>query len=184
LQKTESTHSRAYIAAFRPDGSMLWSTQYGMGDENTVMDICASGNKVWIVGSSDKDWTFEEYVDGEGSDYYRALSPVSEQLPEATIARFDIPLTVNTNEIVQSSLHDVVLYPNPTNGLVYIDGARLPNASSLNISLYNSHGQLLNRMALMGSKNHSIDLTPYPSGLYHVSLILNDQTYSASIIKQ
>jgi hypothetical protein len=138
------------------------------------MDICASGNKVWMVGSSDKDWTFVEYVDGEGPDYYRALlNDDNPELSEAVIARFDIPLTVSTNEKVQSSLHDLVLYPNPTNRLVYIDGARLPNASSLNISLYNSHGQLLN-----------IDLSLYPTGLYHVSIILNDQTYSASIIKQ
>jgi hypothetical protein len=176
---------RAFVTAFKPTGDMLWSTQYGMGDQNSALDICTNENYVWIVGNSSKDWTFEEFDDAPGStDYYRAL--INEQTPninEASIARFDIQYMIQTSDIDLQINNTLDVYPNPSEGRFTVIMPQYDDIHNAEIAIFNSLGQIMERVPNSNDQKFVIDLTKYARGIYCLRLTGLKTSYSASLIK-
>ena len=73
---------------------------------------------------------------------------------------------------------EVLVYPNPTNGIFNI----YSNSTINSISIYDVNGRLL---SLVESTSNSIDLTGFENGLYIVKIILQDGVVvSKKIVKQ
>lgn len=178
-----NTESRAFIAAFRPGGQMLWSTQYGMGDNNSAIDICTNGTKVWIVGGSNKDWTFEEFDEESTVDYYRSLPPLSPELSDATIARFDIPYILNTFDAVNKTTNPFTVYPNPNSGMFTLEFIQDIDVVHSRLAIFNSLGQRILVISLGSNQKTTIDLSGLASGVYSLRLEGLTDSHAVSIIK-
>jgi hypothetical protein len=69
---------------------------------------------------------------------------------------------INNTELVK----DVIVYTNPTIGLVHVNFSKIPERNTT-IRIFNNVGQMIvNKEAL--SLNNQIDLSGYPSGIYIV----------------
>ncbi|WP_299578565.1 T9SS type A sorting domain-containing protein [uncultured Sunxiuqinia sp.] len=91
-----------------------------------------------------------------------------------------------TNEITYSP-GELMLYPNPVRTDLFIKGSFKSKADRVKLSLFNSHGQLLNQEELAVNNKqltHSIQLESLPAGLYFVNFTFeNGQLISRKFIK-
>ena len=82
--------------------------------------------------------------------------------------------------------NDIVIYPNPTNGVFEI-GIDNVLDKSLNISIYTITGQIIYNTLSNPSENTlntTIDIGTMPSGIYFVKVIIDEQEYTQRIIKK
>ena len=69
----------------------------------------------------------------------------------------------------------IVVYPNPTRGLIHIE-TRL----EIEVELYDMTGKLLIKS---NNASNRIDINDFPSGIYNMTIIYEDKRYSKRIIK-
>jgi hypothetical protein len=81
---------------------------------------------------------------------------------------------IGINDLIVSNL---TIYPNPSEGVINIDGLNL-NESSL-LSVYSIDGRLVSQSELI---NSIIDLTNLDSGLYWVELRTNREVKRAQLV--
>lgn len=73
------------------------------------------------------------------------------------------------------------IYPNPTDGLLNIEVSQVNESTS--IEVYNSLGQLVNKLDLISSLN-TIDLKQLHSGIYFVKVLIENNCIVRKIIKE
>ena len=69
--------------------------------------------------------------------------------------------------------NNIVIYPNPTNGLIYIN-------KSVNIKIYNMVGNLI----ISDNFVSKVDLSKYSNGIYNIMIIFEDRIFNYKIIKK
>jgi hypothetical protein len=103
---------------------------------------------------------------------------VSSNLPQGaglTPGNINIPNNgIGINDLIVSNL---TIYPNPSAGVINIEGLNL-NESSL-LSVYSMDGRLVSQSELI---NSTIDLTNLDSGLYWVELRTNREVKRAQLV--
>ncbi len=82
-----------------------------------------------------------------------------------------------------SLYNKVIIYPNPTEGLLKIDITGMDYVNCASLSAYSQSGQLLMSVSSLLESN-DIDLTGYPSGLYYFIIAVDDKTSTWKIIKK
>ena len=73
----------------------------------------------------------------------------------------------------------VIFYPNPTNGIIQIDGNHLEDWE---LNVWNTTGILLKRYQII--ENGQIDISQLPCGMYFLELRNKDQVFVEKIIKE
>ncbi|WP_291582857.1 T9SS type A sorting domain-containing protein [Bacteroides sp.] len=86
----------------------------------------------------------------------------------------------NREEMLESK---VIIYPNPTRGILQIDILRVENFEDSRIFLYNSSGKQLQQWSDI-SRSNVINLSDYASGIYILQVTCNGDVSSWKIIKQ
>ncbi|RKD92653.1 T9SS type A sorting domain-containing protein [Mangrovibacterium diazotrophicum] len=76
----------------------------------------------------------------------------------------------------------ILIYPNPTKGILRIDIAEL-NGINMVVGIYDSNGRLLINQSLKENTSQ-FDLSAYPSGLYFLIIKSNDEKREWKIIKE
>jgi hypothetical protein len=103
---------------------------------------------------------------------------VSSNMPQGsgiTPGNINIPNNgIGINDLIVSNL---TIYPNPSEGVINIDGLNL-NESSL-LSVYSIDGRLVRQLELT---NSTVDLTNLDSGLYWVELRTNREVKRAQLV--
>ena len=69
--------------------------------------------------------------------------------------------------------NEIIIYPNPTNGLIYIN-------KSVNIKIYNMVGNLI----ISDNFVSKVDLSKYSNGIYNIMIIFEDRIFNYKIIKK
>jgi len=77
----------------------------------------------------------------------------------------------------------VIIYPNPTQGMIRVEFLGYGEMQDARLLLYNMQGQLLLQVNNV-EQPATLDLTPYPAGLYILSLIEGVSRSEWRIIKQ
>ncbi|MDR2887835.1 MAG: T9SS type A sorting domain-containing protein [Bacteroidales bacterium] len=77
----------------------------------------------------------------------------------------------------------VVIYPNPTRGLIRIDFDGYAALDNARLLLYNIQGRLLYQEHRVGQSN-TLDLSSYPSGMYILHLVEGSVRNQWKIIKE
>ncbi|CAN5344670.1 hypothetical protein BH09BAC1_BH09BAC1_09440 [soil metagenome] len=75
---------------------------------------------------------------------------------------------------------DIRYYPNPTNGMLYIE---LTGAQEAKYMLYNSLGQLLYQGTLEGMQTVSVDMSIYAKGVYYLKTELGKEVLTRKVLK-
>ena len=85
--------------------------------------------------------------------------------------------TVSVEEV--NSERASLIYPNPTNGLVYIEWG---NHTDFHITVYNQIGEMVleNQM----SSNQSVDLSSFPPGVYHIRGFAENDQFQEVVIRK
>jgi hypothetical protein len=79
--------------------------------------------------------------------------------------------------------YSLMIYPNPTAGLVNIELNDLPENTGATLLISGLRGEILHQASLPGSEKYTTDLSGWPPGIYIVRVISVDQFYTAKIIK-
>ena len=92
----------------------------------------------------------------------------------------------NTTGIFDTQLDALSVYPNPTQGVLWVSVPELAEGTAAEVLVYNVNGQLLQRVAAHGASagsaasRLSIDLSAYPAGMY----IIRVGNAVAKVVKQ
>lgn len=80
--------------------------------------------------------------------------------------------------------NQILIYPNPTDGIAYFQAnTNLANAYG-NYTIYNVVGSKLYEKQFKNLNKTNIDLTNYPKGLYFIHLTVAGKTYQSKVIKK
>lgn len=82
-----------------------------------------------------------------------------------------------------SSSSRLMIFPNPTRGIVNIKGVSMTGDHAV-IELYAGSGQLLLRHTVITGEEHPLDLSGFPPGIYLVRLISNEKQLTGRIIRE
>ena len=157
---------------------LLWQT--AQENNNKGFDIeRLEGEGKWIkIG----------FVAAKGSNMsyqftdYNPLStlPTGRQVSYYRLRQIDLDGTETLSKTVsvqRSSKNDIILYPNPTNGLLYIQPTQTPINQ---VKIFNSLGVMV---FYQPSESLEIDLSDLPSGIYHMELSSDGTTFFKRIVK-
>lgn len=148
-----------------------------------IPTITASGNTLTSSSASDNQWyfngviingaTYQNYNATQSGNY--SVEVTNSYNCSSISATFYFTLTgINDN----FNTVNISVYPNPNNGLVFLD---LFNVSISEIKVLSSLGEIV----YQSNKNvSSIDLSAKPKGVYLLLLTANAQTFSKKIILQ
>ncbi|MDD2634822.1 MAG: T9SS type A sorting domain-containing protein [Bacteroidales bacterium] len=81
---------------------------------------------------------------------------------------------VPASDVPENIINKISITPNPTNGIINIKGQNINN-----ITIFDNIGK-----ELISTRNTSIDMSKYPSGMYFVKISSNNQTITKKLIKQ
>jgi len=86
-----------------------------------------------------------------------------------------------TTSIEDEDLGTISIYPNPTNGMLFVS---LENTDKFNeIEIKDVQGRIIAKTTIINSQT-SFDLSQVPSGMYFVQLIADEQVKSMKVIKE
>lgn len=125
-----------------------------------------------------EDWTEQTIVLPETSnDYYVAFEGTL--LNGQGICIDDITITDNTG--IEEFNNNYNIYPNPTNGFLYIQNSNLLN-EEININLFNVHGQNVYSETVILTNSHLIDISYLKQGIYYLEIKNNNSGLVRKII--
>jgi lysyl endopeptidase len=141
---------------------------YGDGLDGTS-GFCGRAGDYWMT-------------DALGNELVR-MTAVNGAFGDSAVHYFCLPFVINS----QTSLpkyNAFKVFPNPTDGTVYIDVA-LEESEEVQLELYTVTGQLLQQINTQNtlSERFEFDLKAYSAGMYFVKLRIGDQTYAKKVIK-
>jgi hypothetical protein len=165
-----------YSIRTRTDGS---TNSIPAGDTQMAIYTGDCGNLVPFICNEDEDSgfnTFAEFDTEEGTVYNflidGTVSSLGNGLGEYLIEVTQL-MVVNTTEVLST---DFRLSPNPTNGLINIEGIT-PDQIRVN----DSFGRLLIQSA---ENTNQIDLTDLPSGVYYIQVNVEGAWATKKVVKQ
>lgn len=169
---TSSGFSDLFVSKLDAFGNFVWATSNGgnLWDGGNSLSVDASGN-VYSTGQ------FAVTVD---FDPHEGLSNLTSfGATDIYILKISQLKTVGVNGSINSN--NLTAFPNPTNGLITLVFSKAINTGHL--ELYNSMGVLVYQQTT-AKDVRSIDLTPYPNGLYIAKWLGNhNEVFTLKLIK-
>ncbi len=98
----------------------------------------------------------------------------------ADLIRFEIHFTQPTNIDAVSENH-ILIYPNPTSGIVNINLTGLEDLSGLSLQITDVSGKIIKQL-LVNSKELSVDLSEFESGVYFLRIQTENSIFVEKII--
>lgn len=168
--------NRNLVANFAQNVHTITATAGANGAINPsgVVSVAQGGSQTFEMTPNSGYEVFEIYVDGNliGSmSSFTFNNVVSDHSIFVTFQHVD-GVEDNTN-------HEIVFYPNPTNGVLNVQCAGMDE-----IHIYNVYGVLVSKTATNGNELIQIDLGNVSSGVYLLQAIRNDESVSKVFIKE
>jgi len=145
-----------------------------------VLDGVASINKAVYYGNGIDNTAGNDYT-----TYYYHLYDWEIGADTVNCSPVAVPITVEDCSAIDEILLSMDVYPNPTEGLVYVS-ASLEKESNIRLTLTNSIGQLvyIDNIGSATVFENSYDWSTLPKGLYTVCLEINNQKTFEKIVIQ
>jgi hypothetical protein len=141
---------------------------YGDGLDGTS-GFCGRAGDYWLT-------------DAMGNELVR-MTAVNGNFGDSAVHYFCLPFVINSQTSLEK-FNEFKVFPNPTDGTVYIDVA-LKASEEVQLELYTVTGQLLQQINTQNTitERFEFDLKGYSAGMYFVKLRIGDQTYAKKVIK-
>ena len=97
-------------------------------------------------------------------------------------ASSEIILVMSTHTEEANVLNDIEVFPNPTQGLVFIKTQLQASAQIIKYKLFDTSGKLLQNGII--PDDYRLDLRPSPAGLYFLELATEDHIKQVKVIRQ
>lgn len=145
-----------------------------------VLDGVASINNSVYYGSGVDDSDGDDYT-----TYYYYLYDWVVSADTVKCEPVAVPITVEDCSSINEILVDLNVYPNPTEGLVYVS-ASLEKESTIQLNLTNSLGQIVyaDKTIKSNAFEKAFDWSTLPKGIYTVCLKINNQKTFEKIVLQ
>lgn len=163
------------------EGNGAVSFHYGDSDVKNF-NLCYKKYKGSLTGWSDNKDMFRELEGNPDSpknintNEVEGYHPVLNSVPASGTYYTWGDISVSTNTKFYT---DLSIFPNVTSGIINIKDSRL-NVLSPKIDIYSSSGQLVKSDYL---QKNQIDIKELPSGVYQLIIRVNNNQYSAKVVK-
>ncbi|MBI2258234.1 MAG: T9SS type A sorting domain-containing protein [Flavobacteriia bacterium] len=144
----------------------------------TRLDSAGSTNiGVWVTDGTDSGTS--KLLEGYGTGYVHIFNNNAFFTNYETATGYELWSISGsgTNNLTENNKNELILYPNPTNGVVYLKSSSLKNTK---ISITNISGKLL----LEKEEVTEIDLSTFVDGVYFVNVLNDGINYTHKIIVQ
>ena len=165
VQASNITNTTADISWTQQGDVTSWDVNYKVAGATSWNSSTTSTNPYTITGLTEST-TYEVQVIAHCTN-----GATSE--PSATI-------TLTTVGINDYELNNVVVYPNPTNGMVQIQHSEF---LIQNVEVYDAYGKMLN-VVNVNDNSATIDLSDYASGTYFVKIVTENGVVTKRVVKQ
>ena len=116
---------------------------------------------------------FVDYTADASHEYYYTVTGQTAYIESNPTNEVFVDWTTNVGE---NNAHDVLLYPNPTSGMVNVESIGLQS-----VEVYNLTGQMLLQSEAANGQA-TIDMTPLPNGTYFIK-IAGDHNQVKKVVK-
>ena len=153
-----------------------------------------TGSVTVNTGGGVEPYTYAWYLDNE-------LVSTEENLQNVGPGSYDLVVT-DANDCTQDfgpfvvdvdvSVHDIVydfsleVYPNPSNGLFYLEVSDLRSSDEMQIELLDLTGKQISQKLVTGSTDYTeqLDLSAEAAGVYFLKVVLSDQVQLVRLINK
>jgi len=173
------------IGVFSPQGNCYGATRIVNTQQNALLTACADD-----MTTGEKDgfetgdlFSLKLYRPATGEVFTlnvifsTTLPNVGEFAPDGLSAVTS--LKVSSTGIAGIPGNDIGIYPNPTNGRVWITGVN----GFTELTLFNNTGRVLLQRSDLGQDKISLDLSGFSNGIYQLRLTGNNGTAFRKIVK-
>ncbi|MBN2165449.1 MAG: RICIN domain-containing protein [Marinilabiliaceae bacterium] len=163
-----STIKYSYVGSF---DTITWTGSSDTIPSGIKLVVNATGNKILISGKPTipGDYNYTLYFDGLNGGRKTSVN--------GTIT---VTTPTGLSQNPQDDQSGVVIYPNPTSGLVTINIPEGITDGTLNIMTIN--GIQMKALKLTGESQMKIDMSVYPKGVYQICLINKDKTITGKVV--
>ncbi|CAN5361651.1 hypothetical protein BH09BAC5_BH09BAC5_12620 [soil metagenome] len=174
-------------------GNIIWARN-NLTANTTYKDTLTLGNGCYtfeLIDSGDDGLTWWANT-AQGSGYLRFRSATSTQILKSfnsdfggqVYQQFTVGLTNSTNDYIFTDQPTLNVYPNPSDGHVYID-VNLAKRDDGLIEVFDVFGKLVYTYQFKALTAESVeaDLSMLSGGMYFVTLITSDKTITKRLIK-
>jgi len=123
---------------------------------------------------------------------YNQISTYDFTVSDENDALLDLDFLIDNNEIFTSGFMSIngsnntalTIYPNPTNGELFIELPEVLN--NFNLNIYNQLGQSVLNKTISGnnSKSYYTNISEVPNGIYFVTVQNESSKYEIKVVKQ
>jgi hypothetical protein len=158
---TAITTSRQFVfTKFAPSGTATW-TLIGGSNTNAVHSISTDNNGIaYFSGTCNNGGSFGNF-NTTGAGHTFVFGKIN---------------TITANENTENTAKTLILYPNPTNGRVYLQDIDISTVKSIKIS------DIYGRIVANPSIQSEIDLAYLPKGVYFVQILVENSKMVAKMI--
>jgi len=164
---------------------LAWATAVESGAEDFLLERSADGvnfsslTSLDATGNSTQDVAYA-YTDEQplsGRSYYR----LTQRDLDGTATAYEVR-TVVFAEVEEDNMR---IFPNPTEGMFFVDFAGLPLATSVHLRVFSLEGRQVyerHQTVASGRQQLSYQLPDLPAGMYQVLISSGDGTYSQRLV--
>jgi hypothetical protein len=171
-----------FVLKLKSDGELVWAEQVGgrLRDNNTAIKLGTDGS-IYLTGSYLGEPNFNPAVNTytyDHEDVIRSIKNYSDFTQDVYVVKWT-QTEILANKIKYEGLTQFDIYPNPTNGIVYLSDA-IENINT--VEVYNSQG--FNIMNNLNGFN-KLDLSTFNPGVYFIKYRTNNnELITQKVIKK
>jgi len=169
------------------------ASQTGIRPADPVQFVVNSINE-----TSTYKWIFGDNTDGTGSNvihyyYNEGMYDVTLEIESVNhctatnikenyinVSENNPGVSVNESKL---QILDIKLYPVPVKSILQIDASSYNQSNEIDVSIYNSSGQLMSSFMISPKDIYEFSMSDYPNGSYVVMMRVNDIISSQKIVK-
>lgn len=167
-----------FMMKFSTEGNLIWGSYFGgSNEENFGSFSILNDNSFYLIGATEStDYIATPNVYQENLNVHQDASSYF-SYPNGFVTLFS-PENLSIHNYKKK---DIIIYPNPTKGNVFIKGEFTPNT---NLILYNTLGQKIFSKTIKHAKDGYLNLQMFPTGIYYLEFInSNTKTRKKLIIR-
>lgn len=193
-------NNSGFLLSYKSNNDLRHASYFGgrpwqgtsLGSDDTYMyDMGISNGALFVAGQTNANRYFPIYDASGGVAYFDSVltSPIATQAyTDGFMASFTNLAFVGVHDIDKNEVFgDVLVYPNPSNGIYTIEMKGVLTNKNIIFNVYNVMGQIVYKDETKVHDNFiskQINLSNLTQGVYFINIIQDNKSLTAKVIKQ